>query len=495
MSSIMPPFFVEDIFVGKTFNDFTLNPQRGVVEHRADVSLGSRFSRNIPLGLPVVAANMDTVTGPTMCIAMAQEGGIGILPRSDAISISVQAQWVREVKRAENFIIEKPWLTLELDTVGLARSEMAKRNVNTLLVVDAAGELKGMLTTRGINLCQNDAESVADWMKARMGGGLIFSKKDFISLEMAAEELKRLKVTKLPLIDKDFKIKGLITSKDIASLMKNKLANKDAKGRLRVGAAIGATGDYLERAAELIKEGADVMVMDVAHAHNEAVIRPAIENFRKKFGDFELVGGNVATYEGATFLRDLGVDGIKVGIGSGFGCRTRLQTSAGVPQIQAVRAAWHGSKDNRNVAGQIPFVSDAGVRQNGHIAIALLLGASSVMVGSMLAGTDETPGEIISDPATGQKYKFYRGMTSPEVKLGQTGFSREIKNIEGQSRRVPYTGGSVKEILTGIRHDLQSMISYAGEQSLQAAREKINQNPIDYLIPLSLAAQEESFKR
>ncbi len=498
LEKVKPPFLVEDVFVGKTFNDFTLNPQGGVVEHRGDVSLASRFSRNIPLNLPVVAANMDTVTGPKMCIAVAQEGGIGILPRSDSISIMRQAQWVREVKRAENFIIEKPYFVLETDTVGKARAEMASRNVNTLLVVSPAEEeLVGMITTRGICLCLNDTEIAGDWMKKRMGGGLAFSKNNITSLQMAAEELKRFGVTKLPLVDKDFKIKGLITSKDIASLIKNSSANKDTKGRLRVGAAIGATGDYLERAVALIEEGVDVIVMDTAHAHNLAVVRPAIENFRKKFNRFELVCGNVATFEGAGFLNDLGVDGIKVGIGSGYGCRTRLQTSAGVPQVQAIRAAWQGI--NRNGKPDYLFgvsiISDGGVRYNGHIALALLLGASSVMVGSMLAGTDETPGEMVNDPADNSKYKIYRGMTSPEAKLEQASFSSEIKNVEGQSRRVPYTGGSVKEILAGIRHDLQSMVSYAGEKCLQDAMKKINLNPAAYLIPLSVAAQDESFRR
>lgn len=492
------PFFVEDIFLGKTFNDFTLNPQCGVVVHRGDISLASKFSRHIPLNLPVVAANMDTVTGPKMCIAIAQEGGIGILPRSEAISIISQAQWVREVKRAENFIVESPYYVSETDTVGSARAEMAKRNVNTLLVVCLLDhELVGMITARGIRLCLDDNEIVGDWMKKVVGGGLVFSKKNITSSEMALEELKRRGVTKLPLVDKDFKIKGLITSKDIASLIKNSLANKDAKGRLRVGAAIGATGDYLERAAALIEEGVDVIVMDTAHAHNSAVVKPAIESFRKKYKTFELVCGNVATREGAAFLQDWGVDGIKVGIGSGYGCRTRLQTSVGVPQVQAVRAAFHGVTRNwcLDYLSDFPIISDGGVRHNGHLAMALLLGASSVMVGSMLAGTEETPGELINDPSDNSKYKIYRGMTSPEAKLGQAGSSREIKNVEGQSRRVPYTGGSVKEILIGIRHDLQSMVSYAGEKSLQGAMEKIRVNPAGYLIPLSAAAQEESFRR
>lgn len=486
-NEVKPPFFVEDIFVGKTFGDFTINPQCGLVKHRADVSLQTKFSSNIPLNLPVVAANMDTVTGPEMCIAMAQEGGIGILPRSDSISIEQEAGWVREVKRSENFIIENPYCVRETDTVSQARMEMRKRNVQTLLVVGQNENLAGMVTDQGIGLCMSDSSLVADWMKKLVGGEMVFSKRNISSIEEAIDELTRLKVTKLPLVDGNFKIKGLITSKDIANLAKNSRANKDTKGRLRVGAAIGATGDYLERAAALIETGADVIVMDTAHAHNAAVMELAVERFRSKFGAMELVCGNVATYRAGEFLQDLGVDGIKVGIGSGYGCRTRLETWVGVPQVQAVRAVFR--------ATALPIISDGGVRHHGQIALALVLGASSVMVGTLLAGTIETPGEIISDPAGGASYKVYRGMTSPEAKLGGVGSSDKIKNVEGQSQKVSYTGKSVKEILRRIRHGLQSMVSYAGEKSLSEAIRKVSENPTEYLIPLSQASQDESFKR
>ncbi len=419
MKEVRPPFFVEDVFVGKTFNDFSLDDQLGVVKHRSDVvDLTTKFSTNIQLNLPVVAANMDTVTGPEMCIAMAQEGGIGILHRNTPVVL--QAEWVRQVKRAENLVIENPYCILETKTVGQARMQMAQKKVHTLLVVNAAKKLT-----------------------------------------------------------------GLVTRKDISTLAKNSWANKDAKGQLRVGAAIGATGDYLERAAALIEAGADVIVIDIAHGFS-TVMKEAVESFQKKF-KHELVCGNVANYKGAQFLQDLGVDGIKVGLGSGYGCLTRLETSVGVPQVQAVRAAF--------LATYLPIISDGGVRQNGHFAMALLLGASSVMVGSVLAGTNETPGEVIPDPAGGAGYKFYRGMTSPEAKLEQVESADQIKNIEGRSLEVPYTGKSVKEILRRIRYNLQSMVSYAGEKSLSEAIKKVSQNPMEYLIPLSRAAQEESFKR
>lgn len=479
----------EDIFKGRTFNDFLLEPQEGVVAHRQTVSLRSRFSQNIGLNLPIVAANMDTVTGPAMCIAVAQEGGIGVLPRSNSISIACQAGWVREVKRAENFIIENPYAIDENWPVGKARAEMKRKGVGTLLVINEREELTGMLTSGRIRLGGQDAESVRDWMIKL--DELVFCQKPIASIAEALGELQRMHVEKLPLVDGKFKIKGLITAKDIASLTGHAQANKDDRGRLRVAAAIGATGDYLERAAELVGAGVDVLVMDIAHAHNGPVVKPAVEEFRRRFGGYELVVGNVATYAGAEFLRELGVQGIKAGIGSGYGCRTRLEAAVGVPQAQAIRAVWKAAQKEED----LPFISDGGVRVSGHVALALLLGASSVMLGSFLAGTDETPGEIITDPAMGTKYKIYRGMTSPEAKWGGVNAVAEIRNVEGQSRKIPYAGGSVKEILARIHDSLQSMVSYAGGHSLEEVRSKINPIPEDYLIPLSSAAIKESFVR
>ena len=480
-------FSVEDIFVGKTFDDFSIEPQLGVVEHRENVQLKTRFSKNIGLNLPLVAANMDTVTGPKMCIAMAQHGGIGILPRSAAIPISLQTEWAKKVKRAENFIIAKPYIILISNTVGEARRLMELKKVGTLPVVNESNELLGLLTDTMVLFCDDDSDSVSDWM-LKINGGLQFSRKEILSAQEARQELLRWKISKLPLVDSQFKLRGLIMAKDINRLLRHKVANKDSNGRLRVGAAIGATGDYLERADELIKVGVDVIVIDIAHAHNEAVLSKAVEKFREKFGDFELVCGNVATFEGACFLKDLGVQGIKVGIGSGHGCLTRIKTGVGVPQVHAVRSAWHALKDN-----DIPVVSDGGVRQTGHIPIALAVGASSVMVGSMLAGTDEALGRLIRDPLTGASKKEYRGMTSPQAKLA-TSSEDSIKNVEGRSEEVPYRGG-VAEILKSIQQDLQSMVSYSGEADLESARLKFVQDPLQFLVPLSPAAIQESYRR
>lgn len=480
-------FYVEPIFEGKTFGDFLLAPQRGIVGSRKAVTLKTKFSRNIDLNFPIVAANMDSVTGPEMCIAIAQEGGIGILPRSDAISIEQQVNWVRKVKRAESFIIEHPYTIRNDQTIAEAKATMSEHRVSTLLVVNKNGKLVGRLTAREkMRLCDNDTDIVSNWMKELVAGE--YTKKIITSLEEARKELVRCNQDKLPLVDNNFRIRGLITIKDINNLLHHRWANKDKKGRLRVGAAIGARGDYLERAAELIKAGTDVIVIDTAHAHSE-VVGEAVKNFRKRFGNFELVCGNVATYEAAKFLMDLGVDGVKVGIGPGYGCRTRLEAGVGVPQIQAVRAVWHALNKK-----SIPFIADGGTKSSAHIGIALLAGASSVMAGSMLAGTDEAPGKIITDPATGTKFKLYRGMTSPEAKIEGNGDSVSVKNVEGQMQRVPYVG-SVKDILSRIRDGLQSMVSYAGETSLEAVHKKISPLSGKYLIPLSHASQEESFKR
>ena len=490
MTKVRPPFYVERIFVGKEFEHFLICPQKGEAEHRGGIPLASRFSRSIPLNLPIVSANMDTVTGPEMCIAVAQEGGIGILPRSDKISIEQEANWVREVKRAKSLVVEHPFTILETQTVGEARAEMAKRKVHTLLVENQKGELAGMLTARRIDICQNDNALVEDWMKKRMGRGLAFSRKEVTSLQMAIDEMRGYEgETKLVLIDKHYRIKGLITSKDIGELIRKPLANKDAKGRLRVGAAIGAVGDYLERAAALIEAGADVIVIDIAHAHS-VVMEKAIFNFKKKFSH-ELVGGNVATFEGARFLIEQGVDGIKVGLGSGSRCLTRRKTGVGVPQMHAIRAVWHAVQSEQS---DIPIISDGGVREEGDINKALAVGASSVMLGNFLAGTDEAPGEFIPNPVTRERKKSYRGMTSPQAKIESVGSMKEVRNVEGREEEVSYKG-SVKDIAKDTRDAIQSMVSYAGEDSLQKAMEKIRQSPCDYLIPLSQASQEESFRR
>jgi IMP dehydrogenase len=265
----------------------------------------------------------------------------------------------------------------------------------------------------------------------------------------------------------------------------------DARGRLRVGAAIGAVGDYMERAEALLAEEVDAILMDVAHADSE-VVAQAVRRFRGKFKGAPLVAGNVATGPGARFLMELGVDAIKVGVGPGRGCRTRIETGAGVPQLQAVRAAFLATQ------GRLPIVADGGVQNDKDVFLAIACGASTVMLGSLLSGTDEAPGHVVEDPATRQKFKMYRGMTSPEAVIAATDEDLLAEALstpaEGQSVRMPYVG-SVVGILQRLRGHLQSAVSYAGEHELLAAHRKISADPVRFLIPLSEASRRESFVR
>ncbi|MEK7151130.1 MAG: IMP dehydrogenase [Patescibacteria group bacterium] len=477
-------FRVEGIFLGTTFDDFTLNPQCGIMKHRGSISLRTNFSKNITLNLPVVSANMGTVTGPAMAIALAQEGGIGILPRT--ASIALESDWVKKVKRAENFIIEKPHTIRSYQTLTEARELMGSHKIGTLLVLDKSGRFVGILSAkRKMMLCgDHDGEKkVCELMTNEEQCGYT-TRKNISSAEEAAEELGLYDKEKLVWLSGEGKIRGLITTKDISNLLHHKWANKDKKGRLVVGAAIGVTGDYIERAAELITVGVDVIVMDTAHAHNKNVVLPAIEKFRANFNDFELVCGNVATYEGSKFLNGL-VEGIKVGIGPGAGCRTRNETGVGVGQLDAIRSAY--------LASIVPLIADGGIKKTGDIAKALCMGASSVMLGEFLAGTDESPGEIINDPVRG-RIKIYRGETSPQAKLYNAESSENIKNVEGQEKQIKYLG-SVKDILQKIREGLQSMVSYMEEEDLPSVRSKVNAEPWRYFRPASPATQRESFDR
>jgi IMP dehydrogenase len=315
-----------------------------------------------------------------------------------------------------------------------------------------------------------------------------------ITIEEAERRMFERRIEKLPLVDGERRIRGLITKRDIILTRRRPYSSKDGKGRLLVGAAIGARGDFLERAAELLRGGADVILIDIAHGHSQ-VMRGAVEAVRAKLGDVALVCGNVGTAEGAAFLRDLGADAIKVGIGPGRGCRTRLETGAGVPQLQAIREAWCA------VGDAVPIIADGGIRDDKDIFLALICGASSVMLGSMLSGTDEAPGSLIEDPSTGEKRKIYRGMTSPQAVFDAL-YSDEVRGdtlaldipAEGQEIQVPYKG-SVLAILHRIRGHLQSAVSYAGEETLVAARAKVLPDPLRYLIPLSSAARTESYER
>lgn len=478
---------VEPIFYGRTFDDFLFRPQYSPVDSRKNVKLASRVCRGISINVPIVGANMDTITRERMAKTLALEGGVGVLDRSP--SISDEAEMVRYVKRQHSHIIEDP-LVVPMDfTVGKAKEITKRRGVSSVLVEETgdSGILIGILTHRDI-LAVGDSSSalISDCMTSVEK--LIWAEPG-ISLEDAEKLMMKKRVEKLPLINKQRKICGLMTLRDIRLAKQKPHSVKDSRGRLVVGAAIGATNDYLERAGALIAADVDFVVMDVAHAHS-AVAWKAVSEFRAKFGDFPLVCGNVATYEGAKFLAEMGVDGIKVGIGPGKGCLTRLETGAGVPQLQAIREAYLACE------GRVPIIADGGIGRGYHISLALLAGADTVMLGSMFAGTDETPGEKISK--NGKWYKYYRGMTSPQAVLENAEDDEMVLEAlstpaEGQQTEVECIG-SVVDVIARISGHLRSAVSYAGEKSLVEARRKFSKCP-ELFIQLSEAAKRESFVR
>ena len=483
---------LEPAFVGRTYGDFLFRPQVGVVDSRRAVSLTTRLSRRLRLELPVVSANMDSVTGARMAEAMALEGGMGFVHRG--LPIAVQAEAVQRVKRRHGYVVEQPLCLPRGTTIREARVFIATHNITGMLIEDArgSGRLAGLLSNRDLPWVEGREEHpVEQFMTpaARLVTG-----PPGIPMEEAERRMFEHRIEKLPLVDAEGRIRGLITKKDVILARRRPYSSRDAKGHLLVGAAIGARGDFLERAAELLRVGADALLIDIAHGHSHAM-REAVEAVRAKFGDVELVCGNVATAEGAAFLKELGADAVKVGVGPGRGCRTRLETGAGVPQLQAVREAWCALGET------VPIIADGGVRDDKDVFLALICGASSVMLGSLLSGTDEAPGSVIEDPGTGEKRKIYRGMASPQAVLDAL-YSAEPREdalavdvpAEGQEMQVPYRG-SVVDILSRIRGHLRSAVSYAGEATLAAARTKVLPDPLRYLVPLSPAARDESYER
>jgi IMP dehydrogenase len=482
---------IEPELVGRTYDDFLFRPRKGVVATRREVGLASPLVRGILLELPVVSANMDSVTGSAMAATMALEAGIGFIHR--AMSIETQVREIERVKRSHGFVVEEPFRVARGTRLSQARELMRQRGTSLLVEEkEGSGVLAGLLSARDVPWFDGDDDGLVEaymtpFAELRTGPA-------GIGLEEAERMLYENRVEKLPLVDDERRIRGLITKRDVILHRHRPHVSKDDKGHLRVGAATGATGDYVERAQALAAAGADVILVDVAHAHSE-VMATALRALRDRLPDTALVAGNVGTAEGARFLADLGVDGVKVGIGPGRGCRTRIETAAGVPQLQAVREAWLALGD------EVPIIADGGVRDDKDIFLAIMCGASTVMMGSALSGTEESPGRVIEDPATGQKLKIYRGMTSPQAVL-QTLYGSEDAAVEraletpaeGQEIQVPFKGSAV-DILARIRGHLRSAVSYAGASSLVEARALVVRDPMEHLIPLSEAAKRESWDR
>ena len=448
-----------DIVQGLTFDDVLLVPKRSPIVSRSQTNLRTKLSRNITLNIPIISANMDTVTESGMAIALAREGGIGIIHRF--MTIEDQVDEILKVKRSESVMIEQPYTVKPDLTVAEAKKAMAEFSVSGLLV-EEGGKLLGIITRRDITFEKNNKLKVSELMTKD-----VITAKAGITIDQAKEILHNKRIEKLPVIDDKKHIVGLITSKDILKMEQYPHASKDRKGRLLVGAAVGVKGDYLERTEALLEAGADIIVVDIAHGHSENAIN-TVHMIKKAFPSCELIAGNVATGEGSRDLIKAGVDAIKVGVGSGSICITRVVTGSGVPQLTAVIDSVKVARDYG-----VPIVSDGGIRNSGDITKALAAGASSVMIGSLFGGTDESPGKTLVK--NGKKYKMYRGMASFYASLGrkyreagpQVVDSDDLNDYvpEGVEAMVPYKG-SVVEIIRQMAGGLRSGLSYCGAKTI-----------------------------
>ncbi|HEV8404483.1 MAG TPA: IMP dehydrogenase [Nitrososphaera sp.] len=448
-----------DIREGLTFDDVLLVPKRSPIVSRSQTDLRTKLSRNITLNIPIISANMDTVTESGMAISLAREGGIGIIHRFMAIEDQVDE--ILKVKRSESVMIEQPYTIKPDMSVAEAKKAMADYGVSGLLV-EQEGKLAGIITRRDITFEKNNRRKVSEVMTKE-----VITAKDGLTIEQAKDILHKQRIEKLPVIDDKRRIVGLITSKDILKMEQYPHASKDRKGRLLAGAAVGVKGDYLERTEALLEAGADVLVVDIAHGHSENAIN-TVHMIKKAFPSCELIAGNVATGDGANDLIKAGVDAVKVGVGSGSICITRVVTGSGVPQLTAVVDSVRVARDYN-----IPIISDGGIRNSGDITKALAAGSSSVMVGSLFGGTDESPGKTLVK--NGKKFKMYRGMASFYASLGrkyreegaQVIDSDDLNDYvpEGVEAMVPYKG-SVVEIVRQLAGGLRSGLSYCGAKTI-----------------------------
>jgi len=446
---------------GLTFDDVLLVPKFSDIVSRSQTDLTTQLSRNISINIPMISANMDTVTESTMAITIAREGGIGIIHRF--LTIQEEVDEIHKVKRAGSVIIENPYLINPEQTIQDAFKIMNEKQVSGLLVTDSSSKLIGILTERDVLFEPVDCSKLVKDLMTKD----VVSAKPGIDFQQAKEILKNNRIEKLPLTDENNQIKGLITSQDISNLEKYPNASKDEKGRPLVGAAVGVKGDFMQRTEALLDAGVDVIVVDIAHGHSENAIN-TIKNIKKAFPNCELIAGNVATAHGTEDLIKAGVDAVKVGVGSGSICITRVITGSGVPQLTAVLdCAKIGNEHN------IPIISDGGTRTSGDATKALAAGAHSVMIGGILGGTDESPGSTISK--NGKRFKIYRGMASLGASLGRkskdsgnAGLTDDLNDYvaEGVEGMVPYRG-SVTDIITQMTGGIRSGLSYCGAHNIK----------------------------
>ena len=450
---------------GLTYDDVLLVPQYSEVLPR-EVSIQSFFSRNIPLNVPIVSAAMDTVTESAMAIAIAREGGIGVLHKN--MTIEEQAQQVRKVKRAESGMIIDP-VTLSLSsTVGDAKLCMKEHSIGGIPIVDSQGILKGIVTNRDLRFERDNKRPITEIMTSQY----LITAPEGVSMQEAEKILERNKIEKLPVVNKDNKLVGLITFRDIANLQSKSVSNKDSIGRLRVAAALGVTVDAVERAGALVQAGVDAVVIDTAHGHTRGVVS-VLKKVKEHFPDLDVVVGNIATAEAALYLAQAGADAVKVGIGPGSICTTRVVAGVGYPQLSAVMQVAAALKAKGIL---IPVIADGGIRYTGDIVKAIAAGADCVMLGSLLAGIKESPGETII--FEGRKFKSYRGMGSVEAMQHGSkdryfqDVEDDIKKLvpEGIVGRVPYKG-ELQESMHQFIGGLRAGMGYCGAKDIATLKE------------------------
>ncbi len=447
------------IETGLTFDDVLLVPQYSEAIP-SEVDISTRLTREISLRIPIISAAMDTVTEAKMAIAMARNGGIGIIHKN--MTVEEQVQEVETVKRTESWFVENPFTLPPDATVESARRLMNIRMISGVPVVNSDGRLVGIVTRRDLNFVHDGSKKLEEVMRVP-----IVARKG-ISLEDAYQMLSKHGIEKLPVVDEDGRLVGLITLKDINRRLQNQLEVRDDEGRLMVGAAVSPESGFGERVEALIKAGADVLVVDTAHAHTKRVAE-MIREIKRNWPETQLIAGNIATAEAAKMLVDLGVDAVKVGIGPGSICTTRLVAGVGVPQLTAimdVAGAIRGS--------DVPIIADGGIKRSGDIVKAIAAGADSVMIGNLLAGTDESPGQVIF--LNGRKFKTYRGMGSESaMKKGSASRYFQEGSVkftpEGVEGMVPYSG-TVAEVLAHLTGGLRSGMGYVGARNIKELQEK-----------------------
>jgi IMP dehydrogenase len=448
-----------------TYDDVLLVPQYSDVPSRRKLSTQTKLTRTIALQAPIVSANMDTVTESEMAVAMARQGGIGIIHRF--MSVEDQVRQIARVKKTESFIVDHPITAPLTHTVGDVKKIVEETYTGGILILDNDGRLVGIVTTRDLLFEKGNGRPISEIMTR----AVVSAPRD-TTLEEAEKILHEHRIEKLPLVDPDGRLAGLITTKDIMKIAQFPKATKDARGRLAVGAAVGVKSTELTRVERLLEAGADCIVVDIAHGDSKLEV-DILRAIRSQFPAAQVIGGNVATAEGTQRLIDAGVDAVKVGVGPGSICITRVVAGAGVPQLTAVVNCAAAARPQN-----IPVIADGGVRTSGDIVKALAAGASTVMIGSLLAGTDESPGLLMT--RKGHRYKVSRGMASLQasvdrkVREGEGDITQEeIEDYvsEGVEAAVPYRG-SAREMLSQLIGGLQSGMSYTNAHSVDELHEK-----------------------